>query len=231
VNIFPFQWQRAQLRSADRFLGDMLGLVLDVNLKGSFKNAVNNAYPNFREVTPEMAKFKIILSDPESGTSQVVELDGPRAVPLVGRRLGETLDGAALGFGGHKVKITGGSDKDGFPLRSDIHGGVKTRVVMAHGVGFHPACQGQRRRKTIRGNVITEEVVQINMTVVEKPRGSEKEKPKERVEEETEEKAQKTAVKETEKPKPKKQPKAAQKEAKAQLNDPAETVSGEQSSD
>ena len=161
-----------------------------------------------------LPKFKVILSDPDNGKSQVLELDGVRAVPLVGRRLGETLDGAALGFGGYKVKIAGGSDKDGFPMRSDIHGGVKTRVVMAQGVGFHPASRGQRRRKTIRGSVITDEVVQINMIFVERPTEPEKEKPKEKAEEEIEAKAQKTETEEHEKPKPKR-PRGTKKEAKA----------------
>ena len=43
-----------------------------------------------------MAKFKVIVSDPETGTSKVVELDETRASPFIGRRLGETLDGSAV---------------------------------------------------------------------------------------------------------------------------------------
>jgi small subunit ribosomal protein S6e len=116
-----------------------------------------------------MAKFKIILSDPETGESQIADLEGSRAVPLVGRKLGETIDGAAVGLGGHKLKITGGSDKDGFPMRPDIHGGVKTQIIVSNGVGFHSTHKGARRRKTIRGSVITEDTVQINMKIIEKP--------------------------------------------------------------
>ncbi|UCD96251.1 MAG: 30S ribosomal protein S6e [Candidatus Bathyarchaeota archaeon] len=121
-----------------------------------------------------MAKFKIVLSDPETGTSQIVELEGSRAVPLVGRHLGEIIDGTALGLGGHKLKITGGSDKDGFPMRPDIQGGVKTRVILSKGVGIHPTVEGQRRRKTLRGRVITEEILQVNMKIVEKPKQTKK---------------------------------------------------------
>ena len=121
-----------------------------------------------------MAKFKIVLSDPETGTSQIVELEGSRAVPLVGRHLGEIIDGAAFGLGGHKLKITGGSDTDGFPMRPDIQGGVKTRVILSKGVGIHPTVEGQRRRKTLRGRVITEEILQVNMKIVEKPKQSKK---------------------------------------------------------
>jgi small subunit ribosomal protein S6e len=128
-----------------------------------------------------MAKFKIIVSDPEAGTSSVVELEEARAVPLIGRRLGETLDGSIVNLPEHKVQITGGSDKDGFPLRQNIHGGVRRHVILRGGVGFDPQSEGLRRRKTVRGNVITDEVVQINMKIMEKPKGAkEAKKPKEK---------------------------------------------------
>jgi len=138
-----------------------------------------------------MAKFKVILSDPEEGTSKVVELEEARATPLVGRRLGEVVDGTVVGLSGHKVKITGGSDKDGFPMRQDVHGGVRREVVLSGGIGFNPQTKGGRRRKTVRGNVITDEIVQVNMKILEKPKQpketkrTREKKPKETVEEET----------------------------------------------
>ena len=162
-----------------------------------------------------MAKFKIILSDPETGKSQTVELEGSRAVPLIGRKLGEVIDGATIGMGGHKLQITGGSDKDGFPMRPDIHGGIKTRVIVTQGVGFHPTRDGERRRKTLRGSVITEEIVQINMKITEKPKkaekaeSKEKEKPAEKKPEETEKQA-----KETEKPRKQKKEQEPQEKEK-----------------
>ncbi len=121
-----------------------------------------------------MAKFKIILSDPETGKCQTVELEGSRAIPLIGRKIGETVDGAVVGLGGTKTVVTGGSDKDGFPMRPDIHGGVKTRVIMTQGVGFHSDHKGERRRKTVRGSIITEDIVQVNMKITKKPKKPEK---------------------------------------------------------
>lgn len=125
-----------------------------------------------------MAKFKIIISDPDSGTSKTVELEESRTVPLIGRRVGEVLDGAIVGLSGHKVQITGGSDKDGFPMRPNVHGGVRRKVILGGGVGFNPKDEGQRRRKMVRGNVITDEIVQINMKIMEKPKKAEEEKKK-----------------------------------------------------
>jgi small subunit ribosomal protein S6e len=117
-----------------------------------------------------MTKFKIIISDPETGTSKVVELEETRAVPLIGRKIGEVIDGSVVDLPGHKAQIIGGSDKDGFPMRRNVHGGVRRRVILSGGVGFNPQNEGERRRKTVRGNVITDEIVQLNMKIVEKPK-------------------------------------------------------------
>jgi small subunit ribosomal protein S6e len=116
-----------------------------------------------------MAKFKVIVSDPQAGTSKVVELEEARAAPFIGRRLGETLDGSAVDLPAHTVQILGGSDKDGVPMIGNVHGGVRRRVVLTAGVGFSAKKKGERRRKTVRGNIITDEIVQINMKIVERP--------------------------------------------------------------
>ena len=115
-----------------------------------------------------MAKFKVIISEPETGTSKAIELEESRATPLIGRKVGETMDGSIVDLSGRTVQITGGSDKDGFPMRPSVHGGVRRRVVLSGGVGFNPQSDGARRRKTVRGNVITDEIVQINIKILEK---------------------------------------------------------------
>ena len=116
-----------------------------------------------------MAKFKVIVSDPEAGTSKVVELEEARAATFIGRRIGETIDGTIVDLPAHKVQIRGGSDKDGVPMRGNVHGGVRRNVVLSGGAGFSPKKKGERKRKTVRGNTITDEIVQINMKIVEKP--------------------------------------------------------------
>lgn len=144
-----------------------------------------------------MAKFKIIISDPETGKSRFVEVEGTQAVPLIGRKLGEVIDGSVVKMSGHKLKITGGSDKDGFPMRPNVHGGVRVRVILSEGVGFDPSQRGERQRKTLRGNVITEDIVQINMKTVEKPKKQKKPKGKKKKIEKGEKKEEGGATEET----------------------------------
>ena len=123
-----------------------------------------------------MAKFKVIISDPETGTSKITELDETRATPLIGRRIGEIIEGTLLDLPAHKLQIVGGSDKDGVPMRPSVHGGVRRNIVLSGGVGFNPKNKGERRRKTVRGNVITDEIVQVNTKIVEKPKKTKGEK-------------------------------------------------------
>jgi len=123
-----------------------------------------------------MAKFKVIVSDPETETSKVVELEESRATPLIGRKIGESIDGAIVDLPAHKVQIVGGSDKDGVPMRPSVHGGVRRRVVLSGGAGFNPKKRGERKRKAVRGNVITDEIAQVNAKIVEKPKKPKEEK-------------------------------------------------------
>ena len=119
-----------------------------------------------------MANFKIIVSDPTSGKSQVLEVKENQAQPLVGMKVGDVFDGTIIGASG-KVKITGGSDKAGFPMRRDVSGGAKKYVLLTKGVGFSSAEKGVKKRKLIRGNIITEEIYQLNAILVKES----KEKP------------------------------------------------------
>jgi small subunit ribosomal protein S6e len=112
-----------------------------------------------------MAKFKMIVSDPQTAKAAVAELEGSRAQALIGRSIGEVIDGSQMGFAGQRLKITGGCDRDGIPMRADIHGGAKKYVVLSGGVGLRPKRHGERRRKLVRGRMITDETYQINTVV------------------------------------------------------------------
>jgi small subunit ribosomal protein S6e len=112
-----------------------------------------------------MVDFRIILSEPETGRSYKVDATGPAAGALIGKRIGEEIDGGVLGLTGYTIKITGGTDKTGIPARRDLPGPARRRLLLSEGVGFHPVMDGERRRKSVRGNEISADFVQINAAV------------------------------------------------------------------
>jgi len=122
-----------------------------------------------------LAKFKLIVSDAGTGKSTASEIEGARAQALIGRALGEIIDGSALGIAQSRLRISGGCDKNGIPMRGDVHGGVKKYIVLSSGPGFKPTRHGERRRKLVRGRTITDETYQINFTIAKDSAPAQKE--------------------------------------------------------
>ena len=109
-----------------------------------------------------MVEFKVVVSNAADGTSKTVAVADAQAQQLVGLKIGDTFNGEAFGFPGKELVITGGTDKSGIPLRGDIPGGAKRRILLSDMPGYHPDEDGARKRKLIRGSMITEDLVQIN---------------------------------------------------------------------
>lgn len=112
--------------------------------------------------------FKLVISDPEDGKAIQYELDDAKTNALVGKRVGEIVEGDVLGLPGYKLRITGGSDKSGFPIRPDVHGSGKKRVLIRGAPGFRPKRKGIAKRKTVRGSELSPDISQVNMRVEEK---------------------------------------------------------------
>ena len=107
-----------------------------------------------------LANFKLTISD-KKGKSTSKELKDKEANVLIGLHIGNEIDAAVVGLAG-KLKISGGSDKSGMPMRTDIYGSARKKVLISKGVGLKNVEKGQRRRRLIRGNTISEEIYQIN---------------------------------------------------------------------
>ena len=132
-------------------------------------------------MSEKAAAPKLVLSNPEDGKVKTIELD-PKVFSLfIGKKIGDELDGSILGYQGYKIKITGGTDRDGFPMRPDVSGARRVRILLSGGIGFKPLekppskkkkrrqrrrKKGLRRRKSVRGNVISDAIAQINAVLV-----------------------------------------------------------------
>jgi small subunit ribosomal protein S6e len=114
-----------------------------------------------------MVDFKVVVSDPKDGKSYQITVSGQHANVLVRKKIGDEVDGMFLGLPGYKVKITGGSDKDGFAMRPEIHSAARKSLLVSTGVGYRPKdYPGKRQKVTLRGAEVSPEIVQINTKVV-----------------------------------------------------------------
>ena len=112
--------------------------------------------------------IKIVISDPKLGKTKQREYEEDKIRPFLGKKIGDTINGNLIDYPGFEFKITGGSDEDGMPMRPDVRGPVRKRILISSGVGIREKKykrDGIRRKKMVRGNQIVEEIVQINLVI------------------------------------------------------------------
>lgn len=107
-----------------------------------------------------MANFKLNISDTK-GLTITKETKENISSRFLGLKIGNDLDASIFDLQG-KLKITGGSDISGVPMRSDISGTIRKYVLLSNGVGIKHTTHGQRIRKLVHGDTVSDDIHQIN---------------------------------------------------------------------
>jgi small subunit ribosomal protein S6e len=87
------------------------------------------------------------------------------------KRLGAEFDGETLGdqFKGYVFKITGGNDKEGFPMKQGVLVNTRVRLLLDGNSGcYRPRRDGERRRKSVRGCIVGPEIQAMNLVITKK---------------------------------------------------------------
>ena len=118
-------------------------------------------------------EIKLTINDPKTGKSYKKVITDNY---FLNRKVGDTVQGNQIGLDGYELKITGGSDDSGFPMRPDVEGPVRKKPILSGGVGFNVKKKRKQhsckhhyyltKRKTVRGNLISDQTAQINLSVV-----------------------------------------------------------------
>ncbi|MEM4663199.1 MAG: 30S ribosomal protein S6e [Candidatus Diapherotrites archaeon] len=108
--------------------------------------------------------MNIVISDPKTKKAYSINTQKPL---FIGKKIGDIVDLGPLDLSGYKAQITGGSDKDGFPMKPTVSGTVRRFVLIKSGVGYRPKEKGVMKRKRVRGNVVAEDIHQLNLKIVE----------------------------------------------------------------
>ena len=106
--------------------------------------------------------FKINVS--HNGKTAKFETENEALIDL---SIGEKVHGKEISpeLEGYEFEITGTSDKAGFPGIKTIAGSGLKKVILTRGIAMHDTNEGIRRRKTVRGCVISADTIQINTKV------------------------------------------------------------------
>ncbi len=121
-------------------------------------------------MSSEKRVYKLNISGgnegPGKGLSKLIQIE-EKKFHFEGMKIGDIIKGGLIGFPNYEFVITGGSDASGFPMRKDVHGPVKKRILVSkRGIGYKPKRKGQKRRKMVRGNEISYDMTLLNLKVV-----------------------------------------------------------------
>jgi len=103
-----------------------------------------------------MVEFKIVVNDTKDGKAHNVQISGHHANSLIGKKIGDEVDGIFISLPGYKLEITGGTDKNGFTMRRDFPGVGRRKLLLSKGLGFNSKEKGLRKKKSVRGNTINQ---------------------------------------------------------------------------
>jgi small subunit ribosomal protein S6e len=100
-----------------------------------------------------------------------IEIDDERRLQnLYERRMAQEVDGSVLGeeFDGYILRVSGGNDKQGFPMRQGILTNTRVRLLMQKGhSGYRQRRAGERKRKSVRGCIVGNDIAVLNLVITQ----------------------------------------------------------------
>jgi small subunit ribosomal protein S6e len=122
-----------------------------------------------------LVKMKLNISYPTNGTQKLLEIDDERRLNVfMDRRMGHEVPGDTVGdeFKGYIFRITGGNDKQGFPMKQGVMHPTRVRLLLATGHScYRPRRTGERKRKSVRGCIVGPDLAVLALSIVKKGEG------------------------------------------------------------
>ena len=117
--------------------------------------------------------MKLNIACPTTGGQKIIDVDDDKKLRIFyDMRIAQEVDATPLGdeFAGYILRITGGNDKDGFPMKQGVLCNHRVRLLLKpHTVGFRRGTHdGERKRRTVRGCIVAGDLSVLNLVVVKK---------------------------------------------------------------
>jgi small subunit ribosomal protein S6e len=114
--------------------------------------------------------MKLNISYPANGTQKLIEVDDERKLRVfMERRMGQEVPGDSVGdeFKGYIFKITGGNDKQGFPMKQGVMHPTRVSLLLSKGHScYRPRRTGERKRKSVRGCIVGMDLSVLALSIV-----------------------------------------------------------------
>ncbi|KAK4871512.1 hypothetical protein RN001_015636 [Aquatica leii] len=116
--------------------------------------------------------MKLNVSFPATGCQKLFEVVDEHKIRIFyEKRMGAEIDADTLGdeWKGYVLKITGGNDKQGFPMKQGVLTNGRVRLLLSKGHScYRPRRTGERKRKSVRGCIVDANLSVLALVIVRK---------------------------------------------------------------
>ncbi|KAJ4128331.1 40S ribosomal protein S6 [Fusarium falciforme] len=115
--------------------------------------------------------MKLNISYPVNGSQKTFEIDDEHRIRVFfDKRIGQEVDGEAVGdeFKGYVFKISGGNDKQGFPMKQGVLLPTRIKLLLTKNVSCYRPRRDGERRKSVRGAIVGPDLAVLALVIVKK---------------------------------------------------------------
>jgi small subunit ribosomal protein S6e len=116
--------------------------------------------------------MKLNIANPRNGNQKIINLENENDLRIFyEKKINNTIDVSALGseWKGYILKITGGQDKQGFPMVEGVLTNRRVKLLLPKGMtgcrGFGMK-NGEKKKKSVRGCFVSPEISLLNLKIV-----------------------------------------------------------------
>merc|ERR1712094_19165 len=115
--------------------------------------------------------MKLNIAWPETGAQKCIDIDDDRRLlPFYDKRIAAEVSLDSLGdeFKGYRARISGGNDKQGFPMMQGVLTPERVRLLLRKGSKcYRQRRTGEMKRKSVRGCIVSQDLSVLNLVIVQ----------------------------------------------------------------
>ncbi|CAK9297772.1 unnamed protein product [Gordionus sp. m RMFG-2023] len=116
--------------------------------------------------------MKLNVAYPATGAQKMIEIDDERKMNIFyEKRMAAEINADPLGeeWKGYVLKISGGNDKQGFPMKQGVLTNGRVRLLLSKGhTCYRPRRKGERKRKSVRGCIVDSNLSVLSLVILKK---------------------------------------------------------------